>query len=275
MKDLAVELLVILVRALAGHTCPQRIRVVDRLRRRLLRHRGRFLALFSRLLHRLLMVLDPALVLFLAALHGCLSDILEIDRRRHEAAVFLQYLANPVLVAELQRIIIEIQRDLRADVLLRSFPDGILGLTVALPVHRLRAFFIAQRVDVHLIGHHEGGIEPETEMADDLVRIFFVLEFLEEFCRAGEGDLGDVLHHLVFGHTDAVVDEFQCLLVRIHHHVYFIPVVLRRMILADSFQLLQLRDRVARIRDLLAHEDVMIGIQPFLDDRKHIFTVNR
>ena len=72
---------------------------------------------------------------------------------------------------------------------------------------------------MHLIRHHERGIESQSEMSDNLVGIALVLIFFNKIGCAGESNLVDILFHLVRSHSQAVVGECQCLLLRIHHHV--------------------------------------------------------
>ena len=86
--------------------------------------------------------------------------------------------------------------------------------------------------DAHLLAHHEGGIEADAELADD-VHIGEVLESLRlaglafssslglgglEFERVGMGDGAEVLVQLVFGHADAVVGHRDRALVAVVAH---------------------------------------------------------
>lgn len=72
--------------------------------------------------------------------------------------------------------------------------------------------------DAHLLAHHEGGVETDAELADD-VHIGEVVEALRlaglafgsglglgsfEFERVGMGDGAEVLVQFVLGHADAV-----------------------------------------------------------------------
>ena len=182
MKYLAVEILVVLILALARHTCPERVRVIDRLRLFLLRHSRGFLTLLSRFLHCLLVVFNPSLLsLFFALLRG-IALILEEDRGGHEGAVFLEDLTDAVLIAELQAVIIEEEGDLRTGLSAIPFSDTVSRLPVALPVYRFCIRQIGKSIDVHLISDHKSRIKTEAEMADDLSGILLILIFFQE-CR--------------------------------------------------------------------------------------------
>ena len=51
-------------------------------------------------------------------------------------------------------------------------------------------------------------------------------------------------------------------------------VVLRKCEIADNVKLLELGDRVAAVGDQLSVENIVVAVQPLLDDRKHILAVN-
>ena len=105
-------------------------------------------------------------------------------------------------------------------------------------MHRLLAVPVGERVDGHLVGHHERGVEAQSEMTDDLVLVGLVLVLLQEILGAGEGDLVDVLLHLVGGHAQAVIGEGDGLRVRIHLHQNLVLHVLGLRVLAHQLQLL-------------------------------------
>ena len=142
-------------------------------------------------------------------------------------------------------------------------------------MNRHGAVLVRQGINVHLVGHHESGIEAQTKMSDDLILVGFVLILLQELRSSGKRDLRDVLFHLIGGHTDTVIDELQRFLVRIHNHFDLALVILRKRILAHDLQLFQLCDGVAAVGHHLTDKDIVIGIKPLLYDRKNVFTVNR
>ena len=83
--------------------------------------------------------------------------------------------------------------------------DGIFRAAVAGPAHGLAALAPALGDDLDLLAHQEGGVESETEMADDGLGLVLVL--VEEVGDAGEGNLVDVLVDLLGRHADAAVGD--------------------------------------------------------------------
>ena len=61
---------------------------------------------------------------------------------------------------------------------------------------------------------------------------------------------------------------------RVHDHADAVLVAFRIGVLADEGQLFQLGDGVAAVGHQLTEENVVIGIQPFFNNRKNIFAVD-
>ena len=221
-EDLAVEFLVLLFRALVRMLRPERVNVVHHLRALhdlvLLPSPGRH--------HRLLGAVFLFLLLGLRRLHDRLHDgvvlqlvlldllrlvlqssFSKIDRDRHEGAVLVQDLSRPVLIGEFGAVVIQIKRHSGAALLPVAVPHLKFHAAVGFPVHRDGLRLVGQGIDGHPVRHHEGGVEAQAEVADDLVVVRLVLVLLQEILRAGEGDLVDVLIHLIRRHADAVVRE--------------------------------------------------------------------
>ena len=102
----------------------------------------------------------------------------EYDRDRHELAVFakkLAYLALRTIV--LCGIVIQEQGYDRTAVFLGARPHFEFRIPFAAPKNRFGTFLPRQRFDRDFPGHHEGGIETESEMTYNIL----VLVFLEEF----------------------------------------------------------------------------------------------
>ena len=117
---------------------------------------------------------------------------------------------------------------------------------------------------MYFIRYHECGIEAQSEMTDDLVGIALVLIFLNEIRSTGKCDLVDILFHFVGGHTQTVILEGQCLLLRIHDDIHTSLITFGKRIFSHHVQL----------RDQLSVENVVIGIQPLFNNRKNVFTVD-
>ena len=127
---------------------------------------------------------------------------------------------------------------------------------------------------MHFIRDHERGIEAKSEMADDLIRVCLALILLQELARSGKCDLRNVFLDFFLGHTDTVVDEFQCLIIRIDDYMNLILRAHFRSELADALKFSEFCYGIAGICYLLAHKDIMIRVKPFLNDRQHVFAVN-
>jgi hypothetical protein len=95
-----------------------------------------------------------------------------------------------------------------------------LGRTITRPMNCCCALFVGEGIDFDLACHHEGRVEAQTEVPDDLA-IATVFIFLDEFFGAGEGDLVDVLLHLVGGHADAVVCDRELFVVFVDRNLDF------------------------------------------------------
>ena len=111
---------------------------------------------------------------------------------------------------------------------------------------------------MNLVGNHERGIKTEAEMSDYLILIGLALIFLQEFTGTRESNLCDVLLHLVICHTDTVVDELQCLVVRIDFNMYLILVLAFRSEFSDAFKLFQFCDGITCICHLLTYKYIVV-----------------
>ena len=150
---------------------------------------------------------------------------------------------------------------------------GGAALRALRPAHGLRAVFPTEGVDGNLVGHHERGIESQAEMPDDAaVFAFRRLILLEEFFRARERDLRDVLAHFVRRHADAVVGNAKRALLLVRHDVH--GIIFLGLRLAAGREHFVFRDGVASVRNDFAQENVLVRIQPFFDDGHYILCMN-
>ena len=309
VEGLPVEFLVLLVGAILRRLRPERMRIVQKLRtpadfvallrRRLLRlsllpvrlllrvHRAVRLVriiVLNRLVRGFLFfllfrreLLDHHIVRTALRLPDRLGIrgglIAKINLVRHEGAVFLNRLLRLVVIGKFHAVIGQMQCDGRARLCAAAAVHCIGIPAVALPVHRLSALLIAERIDLHVARDHEHGIEAEAKMSDDLIARRLVLVFLKEVLCAGEGDIIDIFPDLVRCHTQSVIRKRHRLLVRIDGHIDAPLIIVRQLTLTHQRQLLPFRDGIAPVGDDLTDKNIMVGIQPLLDDGKHIFTV--
>ena len=115
-------------------------------------------------------------------------------------------------------------------------------------------------IDVDAVGDHEGRIEADAELADELGVVLGGLEPFQEGARAGARDRAQRLGHLVAAHADAVVLDGEALVVRIGADGDA-----RLRIVAEQLGPLdrlvaQLLAGIGRVGDQLAQEDVAVRI---------------
>ena len=127
---------------------------------------------------------------------------------------------------------------------------------------------------MYFIRYHECGIEAQSEMTDDLVRIALVLIFLNEIRSTGKCDLVDILFHFIGGHAQTVILEGQCLLLGIHDDIHTSLIAFGQGIFSHHVQLFKLGYGITTVRDQLSVKNVVIGIQPLFNNRKNVFTVD-
>ena len=104
-------------------------------------------------------------------------------------------------------------------------------------------------------------------MADDAADLVLVL--LQELARGRERDLVDVLVHFLLGHADAFVDDLEGLLLLVQLDAD-LEVAQLGLAVAGSGEGLQLLGGVHRVRDKLAEENLVVGIQELLDDGENV-----
>ena len=138
--------------------------------------------------------------------------------------------------------------------------DGVALHAVRLPDACLVAAVRAAD-DAHLARHHERAVEADAELADDVgdvgVReVVLVLELL----AAGMRDGAEVLLQLFGGHADAVVGHGDRAGVLVERHVNFQVVLAELDAVVGQAAEIQLVDRVGRVADELAEEDLAVRV---------------
>ena len=256
-----VERLVLLVRALAGVLQPQGRNVVD------MRRLGHLDDLFG--------LLGAVLVGFAldghVALEGLGGRILEIHGRVHVAAVALEHLAGAVGFEELLVLLGDVQDDGRAVRGAGACAHLEGHAVLARPMDGFGALLPAEGLDFNPVGHHKHGVEAQTEVADDAALVVFLAAviILEELLGAGESDLIDISLHLVGGHADAGIGDANLLVLLVHGHGN------GHRLLRAGVEHAELGDGVAAVAHDLAQEDILIRIQPALDNGHNILRVDR
>jgi hypothetical protein len=165
---------------------------------------------------------------------------------------------------------LEVQHDLRAARGLRRR----LQREAAVARRRPGPGFVAAGAaagDAHLVGHHEGRIEADAELADQVGIGFLALfECFEELARAGARDGAEVLDQLRARHADAGIRHRQraCFLVPAHLDPQLGLVAVQRRV-GERFEA-ELVAGIGGIRHQLAQEDVLVRIERMDHQPQHL-----
>ena len=179
VRDVLVELLVLVVADVVARAGPQRLRGIDRLQL------------------RRLVVVAVVVAAFLGHHH----------RDAHVVRVLAHHRAQPVALGELLGVGFQCQGHPGPARHVGRVLDGELVLAGGGPV---RTDVLAGPPGEHLdfAGDDEGTVEADAELADEgAVLLLVARQCAQELLGAGLGDGAQVLHRLVPTHADAVVDH--------------------------------------------------------------------
>ena len=118
--------------------------------------------------------------------------------------------------------------------------------------------------DDDALGHHEGGIEADAELADQIGAVLGFGEFCEKGFGAGARDGAEIVDQLLTVHADAAVDHGQRVGLLVRHDPDLGRGAVGDQIGRGDRLIAQLVAGIGRIRDQLAQEDVGFRI-----DRVH------
>ena len=152
---------------------------------------------------------------------------------------------------------LDVQDDVGAGGLLFGGGDLVALDAAGLPLPGLGTA-VSFRDDGDVVGHHEGGVEADAELADDVDVFIGVLGL--EVLAARMGDGAEVLFQLLAGHPDAVVRNGQqaVVLVEGEQDAEILPVHPHRGI-GQALEI-ELVDGVGGVGDQLPQEDLLVGI---------------
>ena len=177
--------------------------------------------------------------------------------------ILLHQLLHPELIQELAVPLVlgvglQVQGDGGPVALFGAGGDLVAGKALGLPVPGLLR---AEGPGVHrdTLAHHEGGVEPYAELADD-VHVLLLFRLLLELEGTAAGDDAQVLVQLFLGHADAVIGDGNGagLLVHLQADGEILPgkaggAVLQRAVI-------QLVNGVAGVGDQLPEKDLLVGV---------------
>ena len=137
---------------------------------------------------------------------------------------------------------------------------------IAAPAHRFAALAGAQAHQLHLLGHHEAGVEAQAEVADDRVTLALVL--LQEVFGARERHLVDVALHLIGAHADAVIRDGEGVGLAVDADRD--PAFAALAAVAGHGRHAPLADGIDAVAHQLPQEHLMAAVNGLLDDRKDV-----
>ncbi len=148
--------------------------------------------------------------------------------------------------------------------------DVEAGLAVAGPAIGL-LFAGFARDDFDLVGDHEGAVEADAELADEVGVLFGVAgELREEVLGAGAGDGAEVRDEVVFAHADAGVGDGEGV-------VRFVELEIDAGVEGEALEGLvgqgevtQLIERVGGVGDELAEEDLRMRVEGVNDELQEL-----
>ena len=139
---------------------------------------------------------------------------IHFDRITDVITVLLDEVADRPLFQEFTellifRIILEFQGDGGADSILFNFRNGIAVFTGRNPAVCLVS---AGRAGINgdFFGDHEGAVETDTELTDDIDLGCVLFQSLAEFRRTGTGNRSEIGFQFLLIHTDTGIFNDQC-----------------------------------------------------------------
>ena len=121
----------------------------------------------------------------------------------------------------------------------------------------LGIILVAEGEDFDLLGHHESGIEAQTEVTDD--GFGFVLVLIDELLCAGESDFVDELVDFVGSHTDTTVADGEGFLVLIDEDADG-EVTEFAFEIADRSECFELLRGINGITNQLTEKNLVVGV---------------
>ncbi|OQA63562.1 MAG: hypothetical protein BWY39_00825 [Spirochaetes bacterium ADurb.Bin269] len=127
------------------------------------------------------------------------------------------------------------------------------------------------RDDLDLACDHERRIKPDAELADQVgILLRVACELLEERLGAGAGDGAQVRHNIVLVHADTGIAHNQRLFFLVERNVHAGRKLHILVFLVRKAQILQLVQRVGRVRHNLPQENFLVRIERMNDKRQQL-----
>ena len=166
-------------------------------------------------------------------------------------------------------LLFQVQDDVGAARLLFALLDGVAAVAGRFPAGSRSPCLPPLAGDERdPVGHHEGGVEADAELADQLRVVLdgFLLQALHEGAGAGAGDGADVLLHLGDRHADAVVADGEGAGPLVGDDLDLpVAVPLQKRFAGVGFEA-DLVDGVGGVGDQFPQEDVLVGVEGMDDE---------
>jgi len=120
--------------------------------------------------------------------------------------------------------------------------------------------------DLDLLGHHEGGVEADAELADEVGALGLVLQLLHEGGGARACDGAEVVDQLLAVHADAVVGDGERLGGRVGLQADLEAAVVTQQAALGERRVAQPVAGVGGVGDQLPEEDLLFRIERVGDD---------
>ena len=183
------------------------------------------------------------------------------DRQRDVVGPFAHDRLEAVALEELGGVVAHVEHDVGAGLRARRRRDRVGALAVGRPAPGLLRPCLPRR-DLDALGHHERGVEPHAELADQARPLLRLGAFqrLAEGARARPRDGAEVGHHVVARHADAVVRQRDGLAVRVRRDPDLGTLGEGEGRLRQGLEPAAIR-RVGRVGHELAKEDLAVGVE--------------
>eukprot|EP00968_Pinguiococcus_pyrenoidosus_P011485 scaffold923_cov256-Pinguiococcus_pyrenoidosus.AAC.62 len=217
---------------------------------------------------RVLLLRDVLLRLRPQGLHGVHLLAVHRDGVVHEVGVAPDDVFHAGLLRKLLGVLLELHGDFAAALHRRiAFLPGQLlhgkrALTGGPPQLRRLGRIRGLRLHRHLFGHHEGRVEADAELADDVLRrVGTVLRSADEVLGAGASDSAQVELQLLRRHADPRVLKDQGVVGVVHVDLDLQRQIRLRDGIASILTMLQLLQSVRSVAHELSEEDFTVRVE--------------
>ena len=203
------------------------------------------------------------LVLRGALLLPCFGD-LHADGEADVVGVLAHQLLEPPGLQKLAVLLVvgvglDVHDNIRAHARLFALGDGVAVGPGGLPlVGGAAAVLFGHHSDA--VRHHERGVEPHAELADDVGVLGVLPHLLLELVGPGGGDDTQVVLQILFVHADAIVGDRQHPAFLVHGEVDLEVLAAHAHALVGEGQVAQLVTGVAGVGDDLPEENLLVGV---------------